>query len=164
MAIPSKSRIAILAGAKKVVAEVGSYESNMIDIADRAEVSRATIYNHFVDKEEMMKTLLASEVDRLLNGAKSQQSKVAALSFLSQEISSDTALAKMVETDHDEIVALMMISDDPLWIYIHRELATLFQAGESEVGLIIRWLLAQITSPLTPEQSQIQATALARLL
>jgi len=164
MAIQSKSRIAILAGAKKVIAEVGSYESNMIDIADRSEVSRATIYNHFVDKEEMMKTLLASEIDRLLAGAKSGKSKSEALRFLSEEISQDAALAKMVETDHDEVVALMTISDDPLWIHIHRELAAFFSAGESEVGLIIRWLLAQITSPLSVEQSRTQAEAIAKLL
>jgi len=164
MAIQSKSRIAILAGAKKVIAEVGSYESNMIDIADRSEVSRATIYNHFVDKEEMMKTLLASEIDRLLAGAKSAKSKSEALRFLSEEISQDAALAKMVETDHDEVVALMTISDDPLWIQIHRELAAFFSAGESEVGLIIHWLLAQITSPLSVEQSRTQAEAIAKLL
>ena len=164
MAIQSKSRMAILAGAKKVVAEVGSYESNMIDIADRSEVSRASIYNHFVDKEEMMKTLLTSEIERLLSGAKSQISKSEALTFISQEISQDPALAKMVDTDHDEIVALMTISADPLWIHIHRELAVIFAAGESEVGLIIRWLLAQITSPLSAEQSRIQAEAIAKLL
>ncbi|MSV87636.1 MAG: TetR family transcriptional regulator, partial [Actinobacteria bacterium] len=41
MATQQRSRIAILAGAKKVIAEVGAYESNMLDIAARAQVSRA---------------------------------------------------------------------------------------------------------------------------
>ena len=54
MATNQRSRIAILSGAKIVITEVGSYESNMNDIAARAEVSRATVYNHFSDKEEMM--------------------------------------------------------------------------------------------------------------
>ena len=164
MATQQRSRLAILAGAKKVITEVGSYESNMMDIADRAEVSRATIYNHFVDKEEMMHTLLASEVDRLIAGARAVANKVEALTFLSQEISSDDALAKMVETDHDDIIALITITDNPLWIHIHREVASIFEAGESETGLILRWLLAQITSPLPFDQSRIQATALASLL
>ena len=65
MALQQRSHIAILAGAKTVISEVGSYESNMIDIAARAEVSRATVYNHFADKEEMMLTLLESEIQRL---------------------------------------------------------------------------------------------------
>ena len=43
MATHQRSREAILAGAKKVVSEVGSYESNMNNIAARAEISRATI-------------------------------------------------------------------------------------------------------------------------
>ena len=55
-----RTRSAILMGAKVVIAEVGSYESNMVDIAARAQVSRATVYNHFADKEEMMFSLLES--------------------------------------------------------------------------------------------------------
>ena len=164
MATQQKSRLAILAGAKKVITEVGSYESNMLDIADRAEVSRATIYNHFVDKEEMMLTLLSTEVDRLIAGARAASNNIEALTFLSQEISSDGALAKMVETDHDDIMALITISDNPLWIHIHREISTIFGAGESETGLILRWLIAQVTSPLPFDQSRIQATAIATLL
>ena len=164
MATQQRSRLAILAGAKKVITEVGSYESNMMDIADRAEVSRATIYNHFVDKEEMMMTLLSSEVERLIEGAKAAPTPIDALTYLSQEISSDAALAKMVETDHDDIIALITITDNPLWIQIHREIASIFGAGESATGLILRWLLAQVTSPLPFDQSRIQATAIASLL
>jgi AcrR family transcriptional regulator len=164
MAIQNRSREAILAGAKKVIAEVGSYESNMMDIASRAEISRATIYNHFADKEEMMLTLIESEIDRLTLLAKGAGSAESALFALSREISADQALAKMVETDHDDIVALVTVTSHPLWILVHRNLADVFGADENNVGLILRWLTAQITSPLSESQSHEQARKIASIL
>lgn len=164
MATQQRSRVAILAGAKEVISTVGSYESLMNEIAERAEVSRATIYNHFSDREELMHALLASEVGRLIALARSAPSKKDSLYQLSRAISDDEALAKMVETDHHDIVTLMTVSSDPLWIEIHRALAEIFGNDENNVGLILRWLIAQVTSPLTEEQSVIQSTRLASLL
>lgn len=164
MATAQRSRIAILAGAKEVIAKVGSYESLMNEIAEKAEVSRATIYNHFSDREELMYALLASEVERLISIAESAPSKKDALYQLSRAISDDEALAKMVETDHDDIVAITTITDHPLWIDIHRVSAKIFGDDENSVGLVLRWLIAQVTSPLTLSQSEIQSTRLASLL
>ena len=164
MATHQRSREAILNGAKRVVAEVGSYESNMLNIASRAEISRATIYNHFADRDEMMVAVVEHEIERLSALAREAASKEAALFTLSREISTDPALAKMVETDHDDIVALVTISDHPLWISVHRNLAEVFGANENNVGLILRWLLAQFTSPLSESQSREQASKLASLL
>ena len=164
MATYQRSQIAILAGAKEVIAQVGSYESLMNDIAERAEVSRATIYNHFADREELMNALLASEVERLIEVARTAKSKADALFQLSRNISEDLALAKMVETDRDQVIALTTITGHPLWIAIHRAAAKVFGDDENSVGLLLRWLIAQVTSPLTAAQSQIQADRLASLL
>ncbi len=164
MATHQRSRVAILAGAKEVIAQVGSYESLMNDIAERAEVSRATIYNHFSDREELMNALLKSEVERLIESARAASSRALALYDLSRQISEDAALAKMVETDHDDVISLVTISDHPLWIEVHRAAAEIFGLDENNVGLILRWLIAQITSPLTEEQSKIQSERLASLI
>ena len=164
MATHQRSREAILSGAKKVIAEVGSYESNMVNIATRAEISRATIYNHFADREEMMIGIVESEINRITEVAMNADSKSESLFLLSREISADPALAKMVETDHDDMVKLVTISDHPLWITVHRNLADVFGANENNVGLILRWLLAQFTSPLNESQSKVQAEKLASLL
>jgi len=164
MATHQRSREAILGGAKIVIAEVGSYESNLANIAARAQISRATIYNHFADREEMMIAIVESEIERLSQLAMNAENNETALFLLSRDISTDPALAKMVETDHDDIVKLVTISDHPLWISVHRNLAITFGANENNVGLILRWLLAQFTSPLTESQSREQASKLASLL
>ena len=161
MAIHHRSRSAILSGAKIVITEVGSYESNMNDIAARAEVSRATVYNHFSDKEEMMLSLVESEIMRLFELAKCAPTKRDALYVLSTGISADPALRKMVQTDPLDIAKFVTVSDHPLWKLIQDSLATLF--GES-AGTVLRWLIGQIASPLTPDESAQQADQIARAL
>ena len=161
-AATQRSREAILAGAKIVISEVGSYESNMMDIAARAQVSRATVYNHFVDKEEMMNTLLESEIDRLAGLAKAAATQAEALAALSREISNDPALRTMVRTDPTDIAAFVTVSESPHWAHIARELSAIF--GPSNGGLVLRWLLGQIGAPLSADESSRQAEALAKAL
>jgi len=42
-----------MAAAKELLAQSGISGTNMIEIADRAQVSRASLYNHFRDKHEV---------------------------------------------------------------------------------------------------------------
>jgi len=161
MATNQRSRTAILAGAKIVITEVGSYESNMLDIAARAEVSRATVYNHFSDKEEMMTSLLESEIRRLFEIAKKAPAKRDALFALSVEISKDPALRKMVETDPLDIAKFVTMTDHPLWLLVKNFLVELF--GDS-AGTVLHWLIGQVASPLSLEGSNKQADQLARAL
>jgi AcrR family transcriptional regulator len=157
-----RSRTAILAGAKIVIGEVGSYESNMVDIAARAQVSRATIYNHFADKEEMMLSLLESEILRLTDLATSAGSTKDSLLVLSREISGDKALRKMTETDPTDIAAFVMVGTHPLWAVVQESLTKIF--GLDNSSLVLHWLLGQVASPLTPAESAHQANQLSSAL
>ena len=161
MATNHRSRTAILAGAKTVITEVGSYESNMLDIAARAEVARATVYNHFTDKEEMMLMLLESEILRIYALAKKAPTKRDALYILSVEISKDPALRKMVQTDPLDIAKFVTVTDHPLWTLVKDSLNSLF--GES-AGTVLHWLIGQVASPLTVAESAKQADQLTRAL
>ncbi len=161
MATNQRSRTAILSGAKIVITEVGSYESNMNDIAARAEVSRATVYNHFSDKEEMMLSLVESEIRRLFELARKAPTKRDALYVLSREISQDPALRKMVQTDPLDIAKFVTVTDHPLWQLVKELLTSLF--GDS-AGAIFHWLIGQIASPLSLEASAKQADQMARTL
>ena len=157
-----RTRSAILMGAKVVIAEVGSYESNMVDIAARAQVSRATVYNHFADKEEMMFSLLESEIFRLAELAKKSPSPKDALLVLSCEISGDIALRMMVRTDPKDIAAFVTIGDHPLWQSVQGSLTKLF--GPTNASLVLHWLIGQIASPLSASESAHQAEQIARAL
>lgn len=163
-ATSNKSRAAIFAGAKAVIAEVGNYQSNIADIALRAQVSKATIYNQFADKAEMTEYLVESEVIRLTDLALAASSRQEALNLLSIAISQDQALRKLVESDPTDIAKLVTISNHPTWVLAHQGIAKVFGADPAICGLILRWLIGQIPSPITKEESLAQSKRLANTL
>jgi len=163
-ATSNKSRAAIFAGAKAVIAQVGNYQSNIADIALRAQVSKATIYNQFADKAEMIEQLVESEVARLITRALSANSRQEGLYLLSTSISQDEALRRLVETDPNDIAKLVTISTHPTWVLAHQGVAKVFGADTAICGLILRWLIGQIGSPITKEESLAQSKRLANAL
>ena len=131
----------------------------MIDIADASEVSRATLYNHYRDKNAVLEALITSEVERLVAIASKSGTPADALESLSREISGDTALASMRKYDGDLLIAMMSHAENPLYLTLAR---CIFEATKSEAGtgLAMRWLLGQITQPISPKQSREQAELL----
>ena len=163
-ATSNKSRTAILSGAKLIIAEVGNYQSNIADIALRSEVSKATIYNQFADKAEMMECLVESEVIRLTDLALATTSRQEALYALSTAISQDEALRKLTQSDPSDIAKLVTISNHPTWVLAHQGIAKIFGADSAACGVILRWLIGQIASPITQEESLAQSKRLANSL
>lgn len=163
-ATSNKSRAAIFSGAKSVIAEVGNYQSNIADIALRSQVSKATIYNQFADKAEMMECLVESEVIRLTDLALAASSRQEALYALSTAISQDEALRKLTQSDPSDIAKLVTISNHPTWVLAHQGIAKIFGADSAASGVILRWLIGQIASPITQEESLAQSKRLANSL
>jgi AcrR family transcriptional regulator len=160
----NKSRAAIFNGAKLIIAEVGNYQSNIADIALRSQVSKATIYNQFADKAEMMECLVESEVIRLTQVALAASSRQEALFALSTAISQDEALRKLTQSDPSDIAKLVTISNHPTWVLAHQGIAKIFGADSAACGVILRWLIGQIASPITQEESLAQSKRLANSL
>ena len=163
-ATSNKSRAAIFNGAKLIIAEVGNYQSNIADIALRSEDSEATIYNQFADKAEMMECLVESEVIRLTQVALAASSRQEALFALSTAISQDEALRKLTQSDPSDIAKLVTISNHPTWVLAHQGIAKIFGADSAACGVILRWLIGQIASPITQEESLAQSKRLANSL
>ena len=163
-ATSNKSRAAIFHGAKLVIADVGNYQSNIADIALTAQVSKATIYNQFADKAEMMECLVESEVIRLTDIALAASSRQEALFVLSTAISQDEVLRKLTQTDPTDIAKLVTISSHPTWVLAHQGIAKIFGADSAACGVILRWLIGQIASPITQEESLAQSKRLANSL
>lgn len=164
VASSNKSRAAIFNGAKTVIAEVGNYQSNIAEIALCAQVSKATIYNQFADKAEMMECLVESEIIRLTDLALAAGSRQEALYLLSQQICQDLALRKLVTTDPLDIAKLVRITSHPTWVLVHQGIAKIFGQDFAACGVILRWLIGQIPSPITEEESLLQSKRLAATL
>ena len=61
-----RTELAIINGAKRMISEIGFRKLNMIDLASESQVSRATLYNHFRDKDAVGIALIQFEVGELI--------------------------------------------------------------------------------------------------
>lgn len=156
-----RTRSAILDGAKALIAIQGLQRANMVEIADTAQVSRATLYNHFRDKGSVMRALMESEVHRIFEFADEDTSRAEALAKLSIEVSTDPALARLRVSDPAVLTTMLASIEDPLWDQIRIGLTHLM--GDSTVMELTRlWLVGQVLQPLTLAQSREQAEEILR--
>ncbi len=154
-----RTTAAIAQGAKELIATVGLNKASMIEIADISEVSRATLYNHYRDKESVLRALAESEMARLIAIAQSAPNTTDALEALSIQISADPALASMRHRDPGALATILAAQSDSLWNQFHNALAEIL-SDHNTASLAIRWLIGQALAPLTPTQSRLQAEAL----
>jgi len=156
-----RTQVAILEGAKSLIATVGLKKMSMIEIADIAQVSRATLYNHYRDKDSVLRALCESEADRFVNLARNSTSAIDALEKLSVEISQDNALENMRKTDPESLTLLLSAQEDRLWKAVSSAIS-LVVVDPVVSELTVRWLIGQALYPLTPSQSRQQAEVIIK--
>jgi len=149
----NRTRTALLDGARTLLAEVGVREANMITIADRSRVARATLYNHFRDKEEILHALLDSEIARMSDLARSASHRSQALYLLSQDIYENGALRKVAQLEPHLIARMVTISESAKWSQVRSTLQSVLYCSKESGELVLRWLLSQFFSPI-PESAR----------
>jgi len=155
--VASRSEAALLTATKEIIATKGIKNLAMIDIADLSQVSRATLYNHFRDKDAVLYSLLSREIIHLFESAPKNPAEL--LEYFSCAISADQGLAGMRSHDPAILTKMLMRSEDKIW---HAIDAFFLAALGSDVtaGIAISWLIGQVLQPLTPEQSRSQSAQL----
>ncbi|CAB4575829.1 unannotated protein [freshwater metagenome] len=156
-----RTQVAILEGTKSLIATVGLKKMSMIEIADIAQVSRATLYNHYRDKDSVLRALCESEAERFVNLARNSTSAIEALERLSIEISQDKALENMRKSDPESLSLFLSSQEDRLWKAVSSAI-TLVVNNPVMSELTVRWLIGQALHPLTPTQSRQQAEAIIK--
>jgi AcrR family transcriptional regulator len=158
-AIHSRTEQAILSTTKNLIAQKGLTATTMIDISAESQVSRATLYNHYRDKNAVVNALLVSELDRLKALMKSIGAPAAVLEQLSLEISGDEALKMMRLSDPSALAFALTDSNNPLWLEFH---SAILEITKLEVctSLAVAWLKSQVLAPITPQQSAEEAALL----
>jgi AcrR family transcriptional regulator len=149
----NRTRIALLNGAKSLLSEVGVSGATMITIADRSRVARATLYNHFRDKEEILLALLDSEIARMSALARSATHRSEALLLLSRDIYENGVLRKVAELEPHLIARMVTISEGEKWSEVRRTLQSVLHCSQESGELVLRWLLSQFFSPI-PESAR----------
>jgi AcrR family transcriptional regulator len=148
----------ILLAAKKLIAQEGFRAMNVIDLAGEAEVSRATLYNHFRDKEAIGIALAQYEVE-------------GALAFLgtptdflinfANTISRSEVLSALRQHDRDLLPTIFMPNYDEATGPIWRQIGEVLNHRLGEVAPIaFIWLIGQALAPLSPESIKVQVEAM----
>ena len=144
----------IILAAKRLFASQGFRAMNMIDLASEAEVSRATLYNHFRDKEAVGVALAQYEVE-------------GALAFLgtpadflinfAMQISQSEVLQALRQYDREILPTIFMPNGDPLWQQIGDVIK--HRLGDA-APIAFVWLVGQALAPLSAESIAAQVEAL----
>ena len=156
-----RTQNAILEATKQLIATTGLKKMSMIEIADVSEVSRATLYNHYRDKESVIRSLCESEMQRLVEIAQAASDATSALEQISLEVSADSALAAMRRQDPDSLTIALAAQNDMLWKAFSIAMGHLL--GNQKGELATRWLIGQALHPITPAQSRAQAEAITSI-
>ena len=156
-----RTQNAILEATKQLIATTGLRKMSMIEIADFSQVSRATLYNHFRDKESVIRALCESEMQRLVEIAQAASDATSALEQVSIEISQDKALAAMRTQDPDSLTIALAAQNDTLWKAFSIAMGHLLGSGKGE--LATRWLIGQALHPINAAQSRSQAEAITSI-
>ena len=156
-----RTQNAILEATKQLIATTGLKKMSMIEIADVSEVSRATLYNHYRDKESVIRSLCESEMQRLVVIEQAAPDATSALEQISVEISNDKALAALRTQDPDSLTIALAAQNDTMWKAFSIAMGHLLGSQKGE--LATRWLIGQALHPITPAQSRAQAEAITSI-
>ncbi len=139
------TRRGLLDGAARAFADTGLRRTTMQSVAAAAGVAKATLYNHFRTKDEVVAALLAAELDRLTALAAALPPEQA-LATLSDELGAHPVLRRLAETDPEIFTGLLTVEPER-WAEVVGRLATALQIDADGADLVAHWLAGVVLQP-----------------
>ncbi len=145
----TRSRSAILDGARRCV-EVSGTKITMSQVAAAAGVAKATLYNHFRTKDEVLGALLVDEVQRLI-AAVSSAPLPDALARSAATLSDHPRL-RALAGEPATLCALAVVDSESAGWGLACEAVDTALRGARRAGAahVIRWLASFLTNPAEP--------------
>jgi len=145
----ARSRAAILEGARKSV-EVSGTRITMAQVAAAAGVAKATLYNHFRTREEVLEAVLLSEIEGIVHRVDHLELNEALL-----RAASAISEHSLLETLGYEQQTLAMLSRVDVrskgWLCVAEAVeGMLARRGVRGTPTVLRWLSSFILSPADP--------------
>ena len=161
-----RARTAALAGARAALAERGVRALTMVDVADKAGLARATLYNHVRDKESLLEMVIRDELATCESMLASGASVATSLGVTAGYLAGHPALVGIRNIEPAALTGLAAPGTDGLWeearTCISRGLARDGRTPDAiAVDLVLRWLCSVVVAPAAPEALTGQARALA---
>lgn len=143
----ARSRAAILDGARAAV-EANGTKITMAQVAARAGVAKATLYNHFRAREEVLAALLLDEIERLVS-AVSRLELSEALTAAAVAISEHPLLEALGGQDTTTLAVLARVDiRSPGWARVAEAADRLLRrSGLGGTPTVLRWLSSFLIAP-----------------
>ena len=158
----NRTRAGLLAGAARAFAEQGVRGSTMQSIAAAAGVAKATLYNHFRTKDDVIRVLLGAELERLAALAAALP-REQALGALSDELGAQPVLRRLAAAEPEVLTGLLTVSSDT-WTQLTGRLAAALGVDDDSAEIAGRWLLGVVLQPGRSTTRRRHAARLANML
>ncbi|HUW16070.1 MAG TPA: TetR/AcrR family transcriptional regulator [Actinomycetes bacterium] len=157
-----RARAAILLGARQALAESGPRGLTMSRVADRGGVAKATVYNHFRDRRELIDGVALDLVERVLAAGEDAEDLASALAVIAGVAAGLPEIRGAVEHDPSVVALAIVPVDSPAWNAARVQVTGLLArhgAPEPDVaaGWVMRWLVA--VAAAAPDATTVSAEA-----
>jgi AcrR family transcriptional regulator len=162
-----RTRVAILDAAATCVEKQGVRKTTMSDVSTSARIAKATLYNHFRTKNDLLAALVRSRIEQLT----SECSELAgaglapALQHVGRTLSASAPLRRLAADEPAVLAALGAPATGALWDLARDGVRTVLResgapSGAVEVDGVLRWLCGIVMWPATEDELALTAQVL----
>lgn len=167
-----RTRRAILDGAAACLERDGVRRTTMSEIAAAGGVAKATLYNHFRAKPDVLAALVEAQAAELAEQCRARAEAdglAAALAHAATALAASPPLRRVAVDEPALLTALVVPDEGPRWAALRAAVEGVLGAGGAvagpvEVELVLRWLLSQLLWPVEPQDATRSADVLVRTL
>ena len=164
-----RTRTAILAAAAACVQRDGVRKLTMVDVATMGGVAKATLYNHFRTKPDLLAALVESRLATLGESCADVARQRGLPAALEAAAAARAGVAALRTVSADEPLALLPLlraGDARGWRLARQAVVEVLVAAGAPadvpaVEAVLRWLTGQLLWPATPEQARYGAAVLS---
>ena len=148
----ARTRTAILDAALDCLAAQGVRRTTMTDLASAGGVAKATLYNHFRTKDDVLTALVEAQVASLGAACQVLAAEVglaAALEHAAEHLAGVPALRRVAEEEPALLAPLLTPGEGRGWESARTAVASVLSAegAPDRVDLVLRWLVSQLHWP-----------------
>jgi AcrR family transcriptional regulator len=163
-----RTRSAILDAAAECIARDGVRRTTMSDVSAQARIAKATLYNHFRTKDDLVSALVLARVEQL--AAECAELAVAglapALEHAGRSLGASAALRQVAGTEPALAAVLATPGADRGWLAARVGVETVLResgapSDAASVDLVLRWLCGHVLWPATDAELTLGARVLA---
>lgn len=165
-----RTRSALLGATAECVARYGIRKTTMVDVASKSGVAKATLYNHFRTKDDVLAAVVEQQVADLVGACVTTASSsglAEALAHAAHVLAEHPALRKAADGEQQLLAPLLTPGPSRGWQLAREGVAAVLTAGgapsgPADVETVLRWCVSQVLWPLPKDEAPAVAEVLVR--